>query len=775
MFINHILDRPKSVIVATLVAVAVVAIGAARLTVTNDMRAYFSADNPQLAALDAMEAVFDKEDNAVFLVVAHAGDLFERRGLTLVHELTALGWQTPYSRRVDSLANFQYTHAQGDELIVEDLVADPARLDDERIAAVKDIALAEPTLVNRVVSQDGRATGIYVALTLPEGNLDANDEVTEWARGLLPSYRSRYPDYDIHLGGTTVANVSVGEAVVRDVRSLVALSYAIIFVGLAILLRSFVACLATLAVVSFSVAMTMGAFGWMGATLEAVAGFVPSIVMTIAVADSVHVIATYAHQLRQGVARREAVAEAMRINVVPVALTSITTAIGVLMLNFSDSPPYRDLGNMVAVGVMAAWALSMTLLPALLCVLPAGGLSRGRGPERLMGRLAEFVIARRKALLVVMGVSVVLVASFIPRNQLSERWQDYFDSTFEVRRTLDALEDTLRGMHAIRYALDSGADQGINDPEFLRALEDFERWYAAEPGVVFVSSITETLRRLNRNLHGDDPVWHRLPEASDLTAQYLLLYELSLPQGLGLENTIDVARRTTQMVTLLESADSEQIIAIDERAQRLFKERYPHYELSEGTGIDMVFAHINHRNIHGLLEGMAVALILISVLLVVALRSWKLGWLALMTNLAPAALAYGAWGMTVGWIDTSAAVVICMSIGIVVDDTVHFLSKYLRARREQGLDAAGGIRYAFEVVGVALTTTTIVLVAGFATLAASHFNPTVTTGTLLALTLVFALLVDFLLLPPLLLVLDTRSAPATEPARSRRPVHDSQY
>ena len=182
----------------------------------------------------------------------------------------------------------------------------------------------------------------------------------------------------------------------------------------------------------------------------------------------------------------------------------------------------------------------------------------------------------------------------------------------------------------------------------------------------------------------------------------------------------------------------------------------PQISISEGTGVDMMFAHINHRNIRGLLTGMAFALALISLLLVVALKSIKLGLLSLITNLAPAALAYGTWGMLVGWVDLSASVVMCMSIGIVVDDTVHFLSKYLRARREQKLSAAEGLRYAFNTVGVALCITTAVLVAGFLVLAASHFAPSVTTGTLLAGTLAFALVIDFLLMPPLLLAIDKR-------------------
>ncbi|MGI9334521.1 MAG: RND family transporter, partial [Gammaproteobacteria bacterium] len=221
MFTQYILDHPKRVIVCTLIAVAFVFAGAARLTLTNDMRAYFSDDNPQLAALDEIEAVFEKQDNALFLIVAREGDLFNRRSLTLLHELTTLGWQSPYSRRVDALANYQHTRAEGDELIVEDLVSNPETLDAAQIQAIKTIALNEPTLVNRVVSQDGRATGVYVALTFPDDNLDANDEVTEWAREALDAYRERYPDHEIHLGGTALGNVSIGEAVERDLRTLV--------------------------------------------------------------------------------------------------------------------------------------------------------------------------------------------------------------------------------------------------------------------------------------------------------------------------------------------------------------------------------------------------------------------------------------------------------------------------------------------------------------------------------------------------------------------------
>jgi predicted RND superfamily exporter protein len=148
------------------------------------------------------------------------------------------------------------------------------------------------------------------------------------------------------------------------------------------------------------------------------------------------------------------------------------------------------------------------------------------------------------------------------------------------------------------------------------------------------------------------------------------------------------------------------------------------------------------------------ALVLISFLLIFALRSLKVGLISLIPNIMPAILAYGIWGMINGQIDTAVSVVVCLSLGIVVDDTVHFLSKYLRARREQSLDSEDAIRYAFKTVGNALLVTSTVLVGGFMVMQFSHFNPTNNMGMLLAITILMALLVDFLFLPPLLMFLD---------------------
>ncbi len=740
-----------SVIVALFIGLAA---GMSGLSVTNDMRAYFSADNPQLLAFERVEEIFDRQDVLAIIIVPDDGDIFDRETLRLVYELTEGGWQIPYSRRVASLANYQHTRAVDDELVVTDLIGSPDELDDERIALIRRVALSEPDIVGSSVAPSGSATGIQVRMTLPDEKLDANDEVMAWVMDFLAPLRDRFPNVAIHVGGTVAGDVDLGRAVARDVSELVSFSYVVIVVGLIVLLRHALGTAATLLIITFAISGTMGIYGWLGLVLEAVSGFAPSIIMTIAVADSVHVMTSYYHEVNAGKEKFEAVREALRVNLKPVFVTSITTAVGVLMLNFSDSPPYHDLGNLIAIGVMLAWFLSMSLLPALLMWFPVPGVSRSTWLAGHILALGEWIIRNRRPLFIGFGTAGLVIASFIPRNQLTEDWNNYFDETFEVRRASNALRDHFGSLHSLRYIIDSGAEHGIDDPEYIAQLQNFADWLREQPEVKHVTVITDLLKRLNMNLHGDDPAWRKIPDERGMLAQYLLLYEMFLPLGQGLEDTINVDRSATQLTALLSHSDSEGLLAFDRRSQAWLAANAPNIQPTEATGIDMIFAHMNHRNIRDLLRGVAIGIVGIALLLIFALQSVRLGLLSLMTNLAPATLAYGTWGLFVGQIDISASVVMCMSLGIVVDDTVHFLTKYRYARYLDGGTVEDGLRYAFRTVGLALVVTTIVLVAGFAVLAASHFNPSVRTGTLMAITLSYALLIDFFVLPPLLMIVE---------------------
>jgi hypothetical protein len=403
---------------------------------------------------------------------------------------------------------------------------------------------------------------------------------------------------------------------------------------------------------------------------------------------------------------------------------------------------------------MFAFALSITALPALMMILPIKAKQQAQSELTLMNGLAEFVIANRKTLLVVMGLFAVTAIAFLPNNKLDDQFVEYFDTSVDFRNDTDFASENLSGIYTMQYSLQAKESGGISEPAFLKQAAQFAEWLRTQPEVMHVQSITDTFKRLNKNMHADDPAYYKLPESRDLAAQYLLLYELSLPYGLDLNDQIDIDKSQTRITITLQNLHTEEVLEIERRVSGWLTEN-TNLEFIVGDP-NLMFAHIGKRNVSSMLVGTSLALILISFILVFALRSGRLGLISLAPNLIPAGMAFGFWGIAVGQVGMSLSVVAGMTLGIVVDDTVHFLSKYLRARRENNMDEIEAVRYAFNTVGVALWVTSFVLVAGFIILAQSHFSINSDMGAMAAITIGVALVMDFLFLPPLLMKLERK-------------------
>ncbi len=460
--------------------------------------------------------------------------------------------------------------------------------------------------------------------------------------------------------------------------------------------------------------------------------------------------------MRQGMSKNDALIESLRINLQPVFLASLTTAIGFLMMNFSDVPPFRHLGNFVAIGVVTSFIMSVTFLPALISLLPVRVKENKEDHDRLMEKFGDFVVRRRSFLFWGMCALILILLTGLPRNDLNDVFVHYFDETIDFRLDSDFSTDNLTGIYNIEYSLNSGEPGGISNPGYLHDVDAFANWFRLQPEILHVNTYSDITKRLNKNMHGDDQAMYKIPDERNLAAQYLLLYEMSLPYGLDLNNQINVDKSAIRLTTTLETLSSNELISIEERAETWLVNNAPHIESGHGTGTSIMFAHIGKRNIISMLYATTLALISISLVLIVALRSIKIGLISLIPNLAPAAMGFGLWGYMVGEIGLSLSVVSTMTLGIVVDDTVHFLSKYLRARREKHLCPENAVRYAFATVGRALLITSIVLVAGFLILATSAFQLNSGMGLLTAIVIILALFADFLFLPPLLIKLEEK-------------------
>ncbi len=751
-FGDWIVKRRWTIVIATMVGVCAAAYGALFLSFNNDIRVFFSPDNPQLTAMETQESIYTKNDNILFAVAPKNGNVFTRETLAAIEELTAAAWQIPYSSRVDALTNFQHTQSEEDDLIVENLVENAMTLDDEQLERIKTIALSEPLLLNRQISPTGHVAGVSVTIVKPDNSLTASPQAAARAKKIAADLSTKFPAIDIYLTGSVMIDTAFREATERDMVTLFPAMFLVMAVILWVALHSFAGMMASLAVIGISVLTALGLAGWFGMSLTTPSAMSPTIILTLAIADSVHILVTMFQQIRLGTPKNEAIAESLRVNLQPVFITSMTTTIGFLSMNFSDVPPFRDLGNIVAIGVIAAFFYSVLFLPALMAILPIQAKSKAlRTGPNLNGRLSEWVIYKRKSLFWGLLAVIGILTCGIGGIELNDNFIQYFDERYDFRRATNFIEDHLTGFDIIEYSLDSDEPGGINEPEYLHRLDKFKQWYLQQPNVVRVDAFVDRIKTLNKNMHADQKTYYRIPASRELAAQYLLLYEMSLPFGLDLNNMINVDKSATRMVVTLKNVTSKDLRTRDASARRWLAANAPQWKNAYGTGLSIMFAHISKRNIESMLGGSFLALALISGILVLALRSFKLGAISLVPNLAPAFMAFGVWGMTMKTVGIALSVMVAMTIGIVVDDTVHFLSKYLRAKREMGMNSHDAVRFAFKTVGLALIVTTLALVSGFTIFSFSGFRVNSDMGTLTAVTLSFALALDFLFLPSLLM------------------------
>ena len=734
-----------------------------------DSRVLFSEDNPDRLALDEFESIFNRIDNLLIIVEAGNGDIFDPEVLRAIGAITEQGWLLPYARRVDSITNFQYTRAEGDDLIVRDLIEDPANVTPQQAEEAKAVALGRVELLDRFITASADVSMIQVQFARPRVDQTAEVQaVVAAGEELKDAFEAEFPGIDVRVFGSAVMANQFALSGSEDIRTLMGPMFLVILATIWLASGSLFGTLSVLAVIVCASLTGLGALGWMDVRLNAVTVVGPLYIMVLAVAAAVHVISAVRQNMPETADRTEWVGKALADHMRAIVITGVTTAIGFFSLNFSISPPLAQLGTMVGTGVLAATFLAVTLLPSLMLLFPLRRRAQSPAVEAVMCRLAEFVIAKRRLLLPLTAGLALVLAGGVTKLTFDDDVLRYFDERFEYRQDIDFIEDRLTGLSNLDFPLRSGEPQGINNPEFLTEVAEFTAWLRSQPEVVYVNSLTDTIARLNMNLHGEDPSRHRIPDTRQEVSELLFLYELNLGYGMDLNDRIDVDRELVRVTAFMARQSSAQMHELTLRAgawfeqnapllQKNWSNRYPDVERVTPTGPTHVFNLISLRDSRAMLAGTLLALVLISGIIVIALRDVRIGLVSLLPNLIPAATAFGIWGYSVGTITLAVSVVVAATLGIVVDDTVHTLSKYSLARKA-GMSAEDAVRYMFRSVGMAIMVSSIGLVAGFTILAQSGFDVNGDMAKLSAITIAMALLADLFLLPSLLIWWDSRKA-----------------
>lgn len=752
---NWVLHYRLIVLISSILIVMGAGYGGQFIAFDNDYHSFFGDSNPQLQAFDALQDKYTKDDNLLIVIEPEDGNIFKSETLQALEELTKEGWQTPFSTRVDGITNYQHTRAVDDDLYVNDLVENASELSAQQIEYVKNVAINEPLLVNRLVNEKGSLTAINITVQLPGERLEENNEVVAYARDLVQRFETENPGHKTYLSGFVMLNNAFQESAEGDLSSLVPLMFLVILITILLATRSLTATFVSLVIILLSIMTGMGVAGWLGIKLTPPSAAAPTIITTLAVADSIHILITILQNMKSGMAKRLAISESLRVNFMPVFITSITTVIGFLTLNFSDTPPFHDLGNITAVGMLAAFLFSVTTLPALVSLLPLKVKATKESTSRtssFLARLADFVVVNDKKVLWGTTFAIILVSLLAIRNDLNDEFIEYFSENVTFRQDTDYISNNLTGIYNLEYSVNSGEEGGVNNPGYLAQLSEFEDWLYEQPEVVHVNTFSEIARRINKSMHGDSLEHYTIPNNREEAAQYLLLYEMSLPFGLDLNNQINVDKSETRFTITTKNISSNEMIAFNERAETWLSENTSESMHALGTSSTLMFSNITRRQIGSMIGGTLFAILLISVILMLALKSIKYGVLSLIPNITPITVGFGVWAVTSGTINAGIAIVFGMTMGIIVDDTVHFISKFLRARREQGKSPEDAVRYAFQTVGNALVTTSIVLILGFMVLAQSDFGMNSGMALITMVIIALALIIDFLLLPTLLIM-----------------------
>ncbi|RLT95623.1 efflux RND transporter permease subunit [Ketobacter sp.] len=719
-------------------------------------RAFFSSDNPSYARFEALEETYGSDLKIFLMLSASEGSIMDPNSLQAIQELTDKAWELPYVRRVDSLSNYQYTYSYDDELFVEDIFGEPVMEDPQLLAERQAVALRELDIVNRLVSRDGKHAAVILSLTLTSEQTQTGEGADLLRRSieLYESIEQKYPNIEIAATGSLLSTVYSSEVARKDMTFMIPVMFGLMFLVLGLLLRSVSTVLVSFGVAFFSAVGALGIASWLGITFSVLSVNAVIISITVAVAHCIHIFTQLFKEL-QTQDKLQAIASSLRINFFAVTVTTLTTLIGFLSLNTNDLPPAADLGNAAAIGSAMAWLLSLTMLPALVMLLPFKAHQTSEFViDRVMDRLADLLIRRKYLVLLFMSALSVLMVGLSFMNDLNDRLTETLHKPHVFRSDTSLIDEHFGALYINNFDVDSGAENGIFDPGYLKKLDEFAEFLRQQPEVNAVHTFSDVIKNLNKSMHNDDPAYYRIPDDRQLIAQYVLMYEMSLPFGLDLGAQVTPDRRRTLLSASMPSLDTKTDIALDERIWEWEQQNLPPHMQARNSAISTIWSNLTIHSLTNSLEGSAIALVLISMVMLLLLRSLRYGLISLIPNIVPATFGFGIWYLYSGSVGLGLTCVAIITIGIVVDDTVHFLVKYQKALKDHLGDAEQAIRTTFRQVGSALFMTTAVLASGFGVLGTSKIIINSALGQVTAVILVAAFVLDVVLLPVILLIVD---------------------
>ena len=711
-------------------------------------RIWFDKDSQILKDYDNFRAVFGNDD-AVTIIFSDENGVMNPKALHVIDNITQKLWTTKYIARADSLTNYQYVHADPeypDDVLVEDFIDDIDALTPEQLAEKARIIQTEDTAVHRLISEDGKTTMIVGRMTPKAGD---DPEVSAKLKAAVEKIVADEASsgYDFHLGGGPILNMAFINLGQHDAATFTPLVLLIAMILLWVIFRRPSGMLLSILVVIFTFLIVLASQVLMGYKMNNFTANIPVFVVAIGIADAMHLYWIYLIGRRKGMGNHEAIHYSVDKNFLPILLTSLTTAAGFASLGVSHIVPIKTLGIATATAALLAFVLTILFVPAVLAIInpkvKEKELQKAEEASPFAHRFAQWIIRNDLKIIVVSSLLFVVIGLGIGMVKMDSNTVRYFSKDVDFRKTVEFMEAHLTGPMAYELVVDSGEQDGIKSPEFMQTVERFQNAFKKTyPAVRHVASLVDVVKTFNEVMNGSKSV----PNDQNLIAQYLLLYSLSLPQGMEINDRMDVNEQLLRVTALVNIVDTSLDLEQISWAENWWKNTPYSAHLSGQTGM---FAHMQHDVTNTLIQSILLAIGGITLMMMLIFRNLRMIPLFIVPNVLPIALVVGAMGWMGMTIDMGVAISGAIIIGVAVDDTIHFLVKY-REARQRGDDMEHALEYVMQYAGSAIIFTTVILSAAFLVFSFSQFLPNVHFGVVTALALIIAVAVDLLMLPAIL-------------------------
>jgi uncharacterized protein len=726
--------------------------------VETDFKIWFDDDSQIIKHFEHFKQTFGSDDR-LMIALRNEDGIFQKDILKSIQKITDELWQTKFVARVDSISNFQYVHVSKndeDEIIVEDFLTDIDTLSIEELKQKEQIATSDIQTKNLLISADGKSA-IIVARMVYSKYLKPADYITLYksANKLIEKYRLKGVEY-YNIGVPAYTNAFM-EAISSNAQTFFPVILLTIIVLLALIFRNIWSVLLPLSIVILTILFITGFTFGLGYKLNTITSMFPIFIIAVGIADSIHIFWVWKYKREEGFSNNESIIYSLEKNLTPAFITSLTTFAGFISLGISKLIPLQAFGILLASGAIMAFVLSVVFLPALLSIINPQIKPKQQKTTDLrafINRYTNFIVKNDKAIISICLIFITVCAVGIKDVSVDTEFAKQFSKNTPIRKSAEFVEKNIGGTIPVEIIIDTKEKSGINKPELMNAVDEFSKAFRQRfEKVRHVNSLTQIVKKYHQLMHAGKEEFYKIPDSKELISQYMLLYSLSLPRGMGINDMMDVDNRYLRVTAMINIASEIEKMQMYEWTKNWWEQNSTFTATVEG--VTMISGHMRLQLTDTLIKSISLALIFVTLIFWLTFKSKFFMAVSTLPNIAPLVISIGLTGWLGINLDLGMAIVFVIIIGIAIDDTVHFLSKY-KAAVKKGESLVEAIEESLLLSGNAIVITTLILVIGFGTFLFSDFALYSNFGLLSSIALTLAMVFDLILLPAIISVMEKR-------------------